>query len=419
MAENDVTEAISHALSQFLKHPTYACGGTIKIKDDVTAQSSQAINATAGIAQPALASPVTIRWDSSHSIEKITLPLQSNDSEQADESIAKLVHGTRPASFGYQGNVNIDESYRKASKLDTSAFSTNFCPYEAGIIDVIGQALLPQHSNQFHGIRAELYKLNVYQAPYGLFEPHVDIPRSDLQLGSLVVCLPCVHEGGQLVVRHQGHATTFSWTGSTKDIQWAAFYSDCEYQFLEVTSGHRITLTYNLFVRRGLGELAGHAEALDVHQLPLYQEVKAAIANPAFMVEGGDLGKYCSHAYAHATNEGIKALPAILKGSDMIAYEVFRSLSIQTYVRPVLNVQDHWYHLEDEYLALDHVGNQLSAPMMSEVGGCGEGLEEIFDNFDHKSINVKWLNEPKKGTENMQLGCLYLNVRLFSILPQS
>jgi hypothetical protein len=74
--------------------------------------------------------------------------------------------------------------------------------------------------------------------------------------------------------------------GYTKDIQWAAFYSDCEHEVLEVTSGHRITLTYNLYVRRGLGELVGQGNTLDFQQLALYQEVKVALRNPLFMPEG-------------------------------------------------------------------------------------------------------------------------------------
>lgn len=35
-----------------------------------------------------------------------------------------------------------------------------------------------------------------------MFKPHVDTPRSELQFGSLVVCLPTAHKGGQLVVQH-------------------------------------------------------------------------------------------------------------------------------------------------------------------------------------------------------------------------
>jgi hypothetical protein len=81
------------------------------------------------------------------------------------ESLAKLVQETQSASFGYQGEDVVDESYRKASKLEASAFSASFCPYETGIIDAIGQALLPQRHGGFQGIRAELYKLNVYLFP--------------------------------------------------------------------------------------------------------------------------------------------------------------------------------------------------------------------------------------------------------------
>lgn len=128
--------------------------------------------------------------------------------------------------------------------------------------------------------------MQVYQGPSGFFKPHVDTPRSELQFGSLVVSLPCYHEGGQLIVRQQGHSTVFDWSKNDKDIQWAAFYSDCEHEVLEVTSGHRITLTYNLFVRRGLGEMAGHCDTLDARQLPLFKHVKEVLFDSNFMPKG-------------------------------------------------------------------------------------------------------------------------------------
>lgn len=40
---------------------------------------------------------------------------------------------------------------------------------------------------------------------------------------------------------------TFDWGKSTQNIQFAAFYSDVEHEVLEVQSGHRVTLTYNLY----------------------------------------------------------------------------------------------------------------------------------------------------------------------------
>lgn len=59
----------------------------------------------------------------------------------------------------------------------------------------------------YRGIRAELYKLNIYSESWGLFRSQVETPRRDFQLGSLVVCLPVHFEGGALEVRHCGIET--------------------------------------------------------------------------------------------------------------------------------------------------------------------------------------------------------------------
>jgi hypothetical protein len=97
--------------------------------------------------------------------------------------------------------------------------------------------------------------------------------------------------GGELVVRHGGKSLVFDWSQSASKesqpaIQWAAFYSDCEHEVLEVTSGHRITLTYNLYVTRGAGLSAGHESALDPTKLPLYDTLKTALECPSFLPGG-------------------------------------------------------------------------------------------------------------------------------------
>jgi hypothetical protein len=93
-------------------------------------------------------------------------------------------------------------------------------------------------------------------------------------------------------VSHAGHSKTFDWEASEANpnsedsIQWAAFYSDCEHEVLEVTKGHRITLTYNLYFALGRDDLAGNSPAMDVKSLPLYQKIKSAIDEPSFMNDG-------------------------------------------------------------------------------------------------------------------------------------
>lgn len=106
-----------------------------------------------------------------------------------------LLNACSPASFGRGSEEVLDESYRKASKLDIADFLTDFCPYKSRIVDVIAQLLLPSITSERRGVEAELYKLNVYSGPSGKFKPHVDTPRGDGQFGSLVVCLPLSHQG--------------------------------------------------------------------------------------------------------------------------------------------------------------------------------------------------------------------------------
>jgi hypothetical protein len=113
------------------------------------------------------------------------------------------------------------------------------------------------------------------------------MPRSEDRLVTLVVCLPCRHEGGQLVVRHQDRTTTFDWSRSRQNIRWAAFFSDCGHEVLEVTSGYKLTLTYNLRVRC-LSQRTGLCKALDPKQLSMYKEAEEALARPDFMPDGKD-----------------------------------------------------------------------------------------------------------------------------------
>lgn len=105
--------------------------------------------------------PVTVRWDSTTGTGcKVTFPVADADLPNFEQ----LLKDCEPATFGRGGESIMDESYRKAGKLDTSAFSTTFDPYSVGIVDAVAHALIPklsQRTNTTSGLRAELYKLNV------------------------------------------------------------------------------------------------------------------------------------------------------------------------------------------------------------------------------------------------------------------
>lgn len=78
----------------------------------------------------ATSAPIVLRWDipDGKTIRKVIPPLHE-DAEVAT-TIEGLVRNCSPATFGKAGEEVLDESYRKAAKLDADQFSTNFNPYE-------------------------------------------------------------------------------------------------------------------------------------------------------------------------------------------------------------------------------------------------------------------------------------------------
>jgi hypothetical protein len=129
-------------------------------------------------------------------------------------------------------------------------------------------------------------------------------------------------------------------------------------------------------------------------------------------------GKYCSHAYAHASKSATSTLPPILKGSDMLAYEVFRSLGIEVLVRPVVEHISKYMHEEDlenrpEPHTQCYVGEGLTEPINTLMGwGDAYSIEEIYEAYPSTLMKVTWMNKPTEGTENLQFG--FARVSLYS-----
>ncbi|KAH8901559.1 hypothetical protein GQ53DRAFT_851435 [Thozetella sp. PMI_491] len=328
----------------------FACGGAIPIVGSLGAPSEPSnTSENGGLENERTPESVTIRWDIPSASEernpctKLTLPL----APETDGDLHRLVKSCQPATFGRGSQDVYDESYRRALKMDPTTFYATFDPYALGIIDTVAQMLLPSviDSPTDRAVRAELYKLNVsILRPCGKFKPHVYTPRSPSQFGSLVVCLPAEHEGGELKIRHKGEEMTFDFSTRRSDfnhakICWAAFYSDCEHEVLEVTSGHRLTLTYNLYAVRGAGRLTGVCPMLDPTNLPVFQEMQTVLKQDPFHGQSGTFGFWCSHAYAY-THETESPLPATLKGVDAVLWEKLRALGLDPEVKPFMTINE-------------------------------------------------------------------------------
>jgi len=87
-----------------------------------------------------------------------SLKLSSITEAQAQD----LSYACSPATFGLNNQDVLDESYRKAGKLDVGKFAWLFSPASRSDFTVqLISGLFPSDSLR-KGIRFELYKLNVY-----------------------------------------------------------------------------------------------------------------------------------------------------------------------------------------------------------------------------------------------------------------
>jgi 2-oxoglutarate-Fe(II)-dependent oxygenase superfamily protein len=95
-------------------------------------------------------------------------------------------------------------------------------------------------------IAAELYKLLIYDQG-SFFVSHHDTEKAPGMFATLVVVLPSVSTGGELVVRHKGREISLDLhCDEPSEAVFAAFYADCLHEVRPVTSGCRLTLVYNL-----------------------------------------------------------------------------------------------------------------------------------------------------------------------------
>ena len=294
---------------------TFCCGGTFETPEAIR---------------------IAYRSDKDGSLSEIKLP------GATETDLSKFIEASSIASFGKGTEQVTDTNYRNAFKLDNDAFMTSFHLSSTTIVNEIESLMLPNRC-----IRAEIHKLNIY-CKGGHFKTHVDTPRSKEMFGSLVVCLPSQFSGGTLVTCRRDCRVEFNWSSEIDDppkmvIKWAAFFSDVEHEILPVTSGHRLTLTYNLYS-------ASERLPLIPTGNPFYQLLQKAVGTPHFLRSGGCLGFQCQYLYAFSElsdEEFYQMLPFLLKGPDYMVFSVARSIGLKVRVQPVVDGARHWHLLPD------------------------------------------------------------------------
>ena len=167
------------------------------------------------------------------------------------------------------------------------------------------------------------------------FKTHKDTPRGQNMFGSLVVVLPTAHEGGQLVLRQEEKEWTLDFTdkfaaATEPSVYFVAFFGDIEHEVLPVTSGYRVTLTYNLYHK------SPHL-SMSLIPTPFHLKLKKAfvdlVNDKSILPNGGYFGFGLTHEYVHTGRRMLAQAMGQLKGSDRALVDVCDELGLDYSLR--------------------------------------------------------------------------------------
>jgi len=222
------------------------------------------------------------------------------------------------APYGKGTETLVDTSVRRVWRLEPERFALANPDWDRFVADIV------EHVQQELGLAtkltAHLYDLLLYE-PGSFFLPHKDGEKLDGMVATLVVVLPSQHEGGALVVRHDGREQVVDF-GAAKNpfhILYTAFYADCEHEVRPITKGYRLCLVYNLTLGKGTPGLKAPRAAEHINEVVGLLEKWAADPNADKLVVTLD------HEY---TSNGIAWTS--LKGADCAVADVLAEAAQRT-----------------------------------------------------------------------------------------
>jgi hypothetical protein len=155
----------------------------------------------------------------------------------------KLAGLGQPARFGRGEETLTDPDVRDTWEIPKHLIRAEW--NDAALKDILATVKEELGLPNAAELAADLHSLLVYE-PMQFFLAHQDSEKDDSMVGTLVVTLPSSYVGGELMVGHNEEWKAYR--GSKTALSLVAFYADCRHEVLRVTSGYRITLTYNLLL---------------------------------------------------------------------------------------------------------------------------------------------------------------------------
>ncbi len=157
----------------------------------------------------------------------------------------QLIAAARPAGYGRGEQTLSDASVRDTWEVTPDRVSLGGPCWQTHLdaaLEYFCQELgLPAGAR----LTAELHSLLVYGKGQ-FFLPHQDSEKHEEMVATLVVMLPSVHTGGELIVDDAGSEQAYG--GSRNDLVLVAFYADRRHEVRPVRSGYRVALTFNLLL---------------------------------------------------------------------------------------------------------------------------------------------------------------------------
>ncbi|KAL1733983.1 hypothetical protein EV714DRAFT_203430 [Schizophyllum commune] len=259
----------------------------------------------------------------------------------SEASLQALSDACRPVTTD-SGRTNVkNERYHLPREMDSSDIGTQLDLEDLRLSEHLTADLLSNGSEVKPRFTCRLDKLNVYGK--GSFsKARKSTSRKETLVGSLLVVFPTPHEGGTIILRDKGEEWPLNSTpkisGNGKPhICFVVFPSGVEHEITTVTSGHLVTLTYELYL-----DTKSTAPPLklsrqidppdDSARSKVGQELKSMLNDflrrPDFLPSGGFIGLGLRFMYGLNNNTSMTRLAGNLKGYDATIKQVCDELNL-------------------------------------------------------------------------------------------
>ena len=296
----------------------------------------------------------------------------------------RLIKEAQQAPYGRGKETIVDTNVRRVWQIDPIHFALKNSDWNGQIESIVD--LVRRDFGIGQKISADLYKLLIYEKG-SFFALHRDTEKNANMFATLVVCLPSPHEGGSLLVHHDGQSETIDLGGKVAEFQtqYAAFYADCQHEVTPVTSGYRICLVYNLSLT---GKRQPSAPQNQAAVEKARHEIENLFENSSARME--KIAVPLRHQYTEANID-----PRQLKGQDRVRFEVLRRAAELLGYRCYLALLTHWQSGEadyDTFYPYPYRGRRSRRREYEEEEGGNRSDVQIGEVYDEELSLEHWLN---------------------------